>query len=186
MRRLPNNASVHQVISQFATISQSTGEGSLPEPAATFVRALSLTNFEFLGFVPLGCVTSGMTFYDQVVVKAMTPVAAVGLLSCPTLHSKLRGQPNDDAWRTVKRLAMLLLELSLPGITTSLIQVFLCSSFDNGTFLRAESTLVCDGSSQRKLAVTLACIGIVVYTIGGEFRSIQPNAVKTRLIRTHL
>ena len=153
-----------------------------------------MTNFELLGFVPLGCVTRGMTWYDQVwrffslsvptttknitesrdawgdqvAFKMMTPVAAIGLLTCPTLYHKLRGKPSDDAWRTVKRRTMLLLELTLPGITTSLIQVFLCEQFDDGAFLRESLTMACDDSDQRKFWVACTCIGIVVFPIGGE------------------
>ena len=41
----------HQVISQFATISSGTsGNGSFPEPAATFVGVLGVTNLNILGF----------------------------------------------------------------------------------------------------------------------------------------
>ena len=39
-----------QVISQFATISSSTGEATYPEPAATLVRALGMANLDILGF----------------------------------------------------------------------------------------------------------------------------------------
>ena len=39
-----------QVVSQFATISSGTGDSSYPEPAATLVRALGMTNLDILGF----------------------------------------------------------------------------------------------------------------------------------------
>ena len=142
-----------------------------------------MTNFELLGFVPLGCITSDMTYYDEVVVKMMTPVVAIGLFSCPALYKKLRGQPNVEALRTVKRLAMLLLELSLPGITTSLIQVFLCSSFDNGKFLRESLTLACDDSEQRKFWVAIAIVGLVLFPVGGKSTCINLTcSVRVRFI----
>lgn len=47
---------VCQVISQFTSISHETGDGrTYAEPAATFVRALSLFNFDLLSFLPLAC-----------------------------------------------------------------------------------------------------------------------------------
>lgn len=138
-----------QVISQFATISQSTGESSFPEPAATFVRALSVTSFEFLGIVPLGCVARGMTthrrhlvaapccfhaftlgsvargmtFYDKIVVKVSTPVILVVLLRCYPLYNSMRGRPNAEDTVKVKGLALLLLELALPSVATALVKV---------------------------------------------------------------
>ena len=136
------------------------------------MHALGVTNFEILGFVPLGCVASGMTFYDQVMVKALGPVAAIGLLACPPLYNTLRGQPSDEANRTSKRFGLLLLELTLPSITTALIQVLLCSQFDDGAFVRDELTLACDDSDHRVRWVTIACIGLVVYPLGGELRNI--------------
>ena len=113
-----------QVISEFATISSSTGGGSYPEPAATFVRALAVTNFDILGFVPLGCLIRNTNFFHQVVFKTIFPPVAVGLLWCYPLSNALRGKPNDAAIITVKRLTLLLLEVTLPGIATSLVQVY--------------------------------------------------------------
>ena len=163
-------SSVHQVISQFATISQSTGDASYPEPASTFVRALSVSNFEILGLVPLGCVTHGMSFYHKILLKVSTPVIIIGLLWCYPLTKAVRGQPIDEASRTVKRLVLLMLELTLPSITTSLIQVFICSEFENGWFLSEELTLACDDSDQRAFWVAITVIGLMVYPLGGKFR----------------
>jgi hypothetical protein len=115
-----------QVISQFAKISSSTGSGSYPEPAKTFVSALSMTNLEVFGFVPLSCVVSGATFYDTVLVKCSGIPCLIGLLWCFfPLRNKLRGMPTGAAARFASKLSLLLLEVSLPSISTSLVQVFL-------------------------------------------------------------
>ena len=65
------------------------------------------------------------TYHDhQVVFKTIFPPVAVGLLWCYPLSNALRGKPNDAAIITVKRLTLLLLEVTLPGIATSLVQVY--------------------------------------------------------------
>ena len=126
-----------------------------------------MSNFEFLEHLPLGCVASGMTYYHKVAVKVSSPVVIIVLLWCYPLSKALRGQSSEEASRTVKRVMLLLLELALPSITTSLIQVFLCTRFDNGSFLREELTLACDDSSGRALWVAFAAIGLVAYPICG-------------------
>ena len=133
-----------QVISQFATISSNAGQGSFPEPAATFVRGLSVTSFELLGFLPLGCVASGVTFYHKVVFKACAPVVIVILLWCYPLYLSMRGWQSAAERMRVKGIAFLLLELSLPTICTSLVKVFVCQKLDNGVFLSEEMTIECD------------------------------------------
>ena len=129
-------------MSQFATISSDTGEGTYPEPAATFVKALGVTNLELLGFVPLGCVVKDVAvdFYHTVLFKASFPLFAIVVLSCYPLSAALRGHSSDTATKTVKRLAMLLLELALPSIATSLVQVFLVSGAHRATFALFESS----------------------------------------------
>ena len=119
------------------------------------------------GFVPLGCVLRA-NFYHTVVVKASFPIVIIALLSCYPLSKALRGEPSDAATRAFKRLSLLLLELTLPSIATSLIQVFNCQEFDNGSFLREQLTLECGNSEGRALWVAFASIALVVYILGGN------------------
>ena len=127
-----------------------------------------MTNFDALGFVPLGCVTSDVTFYHKLAVKVFAPLVIIGLLWCYPLSKALHGQPNEEASRTIKRVVLLMLELVLPSITTSLIQVFICSKFDNGSFLREELTLSCDDSGQRARWVAFTVAGLLAYPLGGK------------------
>ena len=85
---------------------------------------MGVTNLDVLGFVPLGCVFHG-TFYHKVLMKTTFPVVAVVLLWCYPFSCALRGQPSETAAITAKRLTLLLLELVLPSITTSLVQVLM-------------------------------------------------------------
>ena len=108
--------------------------------------------------------------------KVSAPVVIIGLLWCYPLVKALRGETVEEASRTVKRVILLLLELTLPSITTSLIQVFICTRFDNGSFLREELTLACDDSDERVSWVAIALIGLVAYPLGGELRNYTSNA----------
>ena len=68
---------------------------------------------------------------------------------------------------TAKGLAMLLLEITLPSIATSLVQVFICTRFDHGAFLNEMLTLSCDNSDQRIHWVVFASLALVIYVVGG-------------------
>ena len=68
---------VAQVISQFATISKSTGSVAYPEPAATFLGVLSVTSLDFLGFIPLGCVFRNASYYDKVGFESCALITAI-------------------------------------------------------------------------------------------------------------
>ena len=127
-----------------------------------------MTNLDVLGFVPLGCTLRDTNYYHTVVFKASSPVVIIVLLSCYPLSKRFRGEPSDEATRTVKRLSLLLLELTLPTIATSLIQVLNCQEFDNGSFLREQLTLACDDSARRASWVAFASIALVVYVLGGN------------------
>jgi hypothetical protein len=118
-----------QVVSEFATISDGTGDEAFPEPARTFVRALDVTNLELFGFVPLGCLLRGSNFYHKALLKAITPIVLIALLWCYPLSMALRGIPST-AKDNAKWLTLLLLEVTLPNIATTLVQML-------GSFLRA-------------------------------------------------
>ena len=123
-----------QVLSQFSTVSSSSaGDGSFPEPAATFVRALGLSNLAIPGFVPIRCAASETTFYHEVVLSAALPILGIGALCLWPLSERLiRGRPSSSALGSVKGLSMLLLVVSLPSISTHLVQVGGAPSFGWG------------------------------------------------------
>ena len=82
------------------------------------------------------------------------------------MSKTLRGKPSDETARSAKRLAFLFLELTLPSITTTLINVFNCERFDDGAFLRESLTLACDNSDQRSFWVAFAAVVLVAYMVG--------------------
>ena len=150
-----------------------------------------------LGFVPLGCLMIDGNFYHRVLMKAMFPVGIILLLQCYRLGKLVCGNFSDSAGRTVKQVTFLVLELTLPTITTSLIQVFVvrsihcfisgcyfphrfsssrtqpslqCDQFENGPFLRAQLTLSCDRSFDHRTSwVVFAAVALVAFLLGGVF-----------------
>ena len=116
--------------------------------------------------VPLGCVVRGASYYDKVLFKSTAPLGILFLLACFPMSKKLRSQPSEAASRSAKRLALLLLEVTLPSIATSLIQVFICQKFDDGAFLRESLTLACDDTYQRTFWVVFAAVALVAYMVG--------------------
>ena len=131
------------------------------------MSALGLTNLDVPGFVPFGCVTTETTFYHKMVCAILLPFAGICVLCCYPLSEWLRGRPSSAATGTVKGLSMLLLVVTLPGISTCLVQVFVCDSFDDGSFLRAQLTMSCNASEQRTRWLVVATLGLVIYPVGG-------------------
>lgn len=147
-----------QVLSQFSTVSSSAGGGSFPEPAATFVGVLGLTNLDVPGFVPFGCVTSETTFYHRVVFAAALPIVGIGLLCCFPLSQWLRGRASSAAIGTVKGFSMLLLVVTLPSTATALVQV--SENDDDQSLPRAQLTISCmPPIARRSLSVIHSMMG---------------------------
>ena len=51
-------------------------------------------------------------------------------------------------------------------ISTSLVQVFVCDRFDNGSFLRAQLTLACNSSDRRLSWAVFSAIALIAYPLG--------------------
>jgi hypothetical protein len=129
-----------QVVSEFATISRGAGDEGYSEPARTFVRTLGVTNLDFLGFVPLGCVFRSNfgddfgNFYHRALLKVIAPPCVIAILWCYPLSMALRGIPSN-AKNSAKRLTLLFLEITLPNIATTLVQIL-------GAFVLAPQALI--------------------------------------------
>lgn len=156
-----------QVISAFSRISNDTGDKGHPDPAASFAVALGATNIDFLQFVPMSCaVSSGIDFYWKMCIRTLAPIGAVLVLCLWPLSCIALRKPYVPAARKAAKLALILLEVMTPSVTTGVIQTFTCDKFDSGWFLRDELTLACDGSARRRKWVAVASVFIVVYPIG--------------------
>ena len=102
---------VCQVVSQFSSISQATGDGkTYLEPASTFVQLLALSNFDFLTF-GAGCATPRATFYTTLAIKTtILPLGPCVLLWIWAAVSDQRGVRT-----TAAKLSLLWIELVLTG-----------------------------------------------------------------------
>ena len=173
-----------QVLSQFVYISDSTGEDSaLMEPAASLVQGMALTNLDVLGVVPMGCVLRNVNTYHVLLFKTLSPLAAVCLIWTYPLWRYLRRDSYDEARLTAARISLVFIELLLPMISTSIAEIWQCSTFEDGSYMRVELTLPCDDSAQRHGWVAVASISLIVYPIGACncFETLRPNQHTGRL-----
>ena len=156
-----------QVISAFSRISNDTGDKGHPDPAASFAVALGATNIDFLQFVPMSCaVSSGIDFYWKMCIRTLAPIGAVLVLCLWPLSCIALRKPYVPAARKAAKLALILLEVMTPSVTTGVIQTFTCDKFDSGWFLRDELTLACDGSDRRNKWIAYASFCTAIYPIG--------------------
>ena len=104
-----------QVISQFSAISAGTGDGRThAEPAATFVRILSLSNFELFTF-GAGCAIPHATFYTQLAIKTtLLPLGPVMLLWIRAVLKRGSPAQRRAQAQNAAKFALLWLELVLP------------------------------------------------------------------------
>ena len=101
-----------QVISQFASISQGTGDGrTYSEPASTFIGVLAVCNFDLVTFVPIGC--SGLDFYSTLALKTTAlPLGPVALL---WIWARARAKNRSEAQKTAAKISLLWVEMVLPA-----------------------------------------------------------------------
>ena len=153
-----------QVLYQYSTVTTSSGESGYPEPAESFVNALSFSNLQFLSYVPAECIFLGSNFYTKLVIKTVGPLIVCALLWLPVLclfikKLRLKSSRKRDAkaeqalqkelqeYRTSAiTYSMLFLELILPSVSTTIAQTFECEELGEKQWLRAQLTLSCKGT----------------------------------------
>ena len=173
-----------QVLYQYSTVT-SSGESGYPEPARSFVNALSFSNLEFLSYVPAECIFLGSTFYTKLVIKTVGPLIVCALLWLPVLClfvKKLRlknsRKRDAEAERAVEKelqeyrtsaitYSMLFLELILPSVSTTIAQTFECEELGGKQWLRAQLTLSCQNSGWKAYATFMAVLFPVRRAIRG-------------------
>ena len=161
-----------QVVSQFAGVvtrasssSGSSGEG-YPSSAARFAAGLGLSNLDLATFVPVGCLAPTATYYDTLLLKTLAPLGIVALLWTPAAVKHITRKDSAPAARIAARWSLFLMELIVSGVSTTVVQTFICDEFDDGRYLSAQLTLACDGASPRRLYAAYAVFMVLVYPIG--------------------
>ena len=156
-----------QVLSEFSMISSSSGSGgTYPDPAKALAGFLGVTNLQIFRFVPLGCLLHGAGFYTKLLLKTLGPIMIILLMCMWPLSAIALRTPYEEDARTTARLGLLFLELVLPSVSTTIIETFVCQDFDDGSFLRAQLTLQCNASANRKYWVSYASVMLIIYPIG--------------------
>ena len=165
-----------QVLSEFSLIAQKTnagdggGNGGFMEPAATFARSLGVANFDVLGFLPMNCVLPESSFYTKLLIKTVAPIVPLALLWSRPLAYTFTGAHETRRLASLHlaaKMSLVWLELILPSVSTTIIETFVCSEFDDDMFyLNAQLTIPCNGSSRRVMWLALAGFAVAIYPVG--------------------
>jgi len=159
---------VGQMISQFSSVvmSDSSADDSsgFPPSAATFAAGIGL---DLGSYVPVACLLPGTaSFYDALLFKTLAILAFILLLWAKPLFLSATSTRSTDAERGAAQWSFFVLELVVSGVSTTIIQTFLCGTFDDGEFLRAELVLECDDSTKRRLFLAFAWCMVLAFPIG--------------------
>jgi len=166
-----------QIVSQYATISKSANGGrEHPQPASFVAGILGATNLALLQFAPMGCILPNASFYNRLLIKCFGPIVPIALMMAWPVSLILTGNDSEYATQFALRGIMVLLELLLPSISTTIFQTFGCVEFDDGFHLREQLTLLCDGSGRRKTWVAIASLMALFYPIGEGNTKNHPSA----------
>jgi len=157
-----------QVIAEFATISESTGEssGTYPEPAKSLAGVLDTTNLNLLNFITLDCIAPSATFYGNLKIKTIAPLVPLVLLWLPSLTGRLRCKDTVTSDRRAAGFSVLWLVIILPSTASTIFSAFVCDSFEDGFFLRADLVLPCNDGQNRRFNVLWAGLMTLLYPVG--------------------
>ena len=149
-------------------ISSGTSEtGRYPEPAASLAAALGSTNLDVLGLLPVGCVLPHVNFYGALIFKTIGVLMPVALLWLWPLVLFVFRKDSLLAKRFVGGATIIWMELAITSVSTSIVTTFVCDDFGGDQlFLRAQLTIACDDSNQRKFWVGYASVAATLYPLG--------------------
>ena len=120
--------------------------------------------------MPVGCLFPAASFYTILLFKTISPVVVVALFwsYAAFKHTTTR---NDaaDATRFAAQYSLLVLELVVSSVSTTIVRTYSCSEFDDGWYLAVDLTLACDASPKRRFLQFYAGCMILAYPIGELF-----------------
>ena len=159
-----------QTVGEFSYISSQNGD-AYSSSASVFAEMLSLANADVRVFAPITCRFGRFSFYQRLVLKTVMPLALVFLLWMVPLKSFLSCRKDETAKkaRAVALWTMLIAEVFLLSVSTTILQTFPCVSFAPETdryFLREETTIPCDGSGRRAFFLTYSSLMVCIWPVG--------------------
>ena len=104
--------------------------------------------------------------YNRLLFKCLAPFVPITLMMAWPMGRMLTGNDPVYATQTVLGAILILLELLLPSISTTIFQTFGCVEFDDGFYLQAQLSLACDNTGRRKTWVAFASLMMLFYPIG--------------------
>ena len=138
------------------------------DPAGAFASFIGVTNLNFFSLVPVGCVFSEVTFYTKLLVKTIGPIVPLVLLWARPVGHIFTGNRarREQSSLFAAKFSLLWLELVLTSVSTTIVETFVCSEFDDGAFLAAQMTIACDGSPRRVSWMIYSWCALFIYPFG--------------------
>lgn len=162
-----------QVIAQFAAIMSSTRDtksgDSFPNPAARLAEILGAANFDAFIFLPIGCIfpTIGTRFYVILLVKTIGPIVPVVVL-WTWARVGCRGRSEmPQRFQDAAHMTILWVQLVLTSVSTTIVQTFQCTVFDDDdAYLTVELTVSCSSRQYLGIWRPYALCFLLVYPLG--------------------
>ena len=149
-------------------------EVAFPEPFATFHnKIVSITGFSLVEMLPLNCYVK-YSHHNHLLVMTLTPIAlvifslaAASSEACRHKQSLDHGHESIDKSGLRVAAAFMVLFLSLPVSSTTILRTFHCLRFEDGTgsYLHADLYINCESKMNKQMQV-FAGFMLIVFPIG--------------------
>ena len=159
-----------QVVYNFTALTSRNDLVEYPDPAKAFANLLGVSNFQFFQYIPIECMLPRASFYTRLAVKTLGPLIMLGCLWLRALvyipWKTVSKAGRSQAVHQTLKWTLIILELILPSISTTIADAFSCTTYDDGCFLQVQLTIACDDSPYRRSWKTFAILMILIYPVG--------------------
>ena len=148
-----------QIITLVAESHRSVGGESLPSPYFDFLSFMSWVAFDFVSFLPLGCVSSQYDHFDSVLTVTCGPILIFAFLWAAFLAGKVK--------KSHLKTFLDFMLLVLPAISRRICQSFRVVEYDDGqySYLGADHSI--EGGSSRYWGVfSYALLSCLIFPVG--------------------
>ena len=108
--------------------------------------------------------------YTRLAVKTLGPLIMLGCLWLRALvyipRKTVSKAGRSQAVHQTLKWTLIILELILPSISTTIADAFSCTTYENDSFLQVQLTIACDDSPYRRSWKTFAIMMILIYPVG--------------------
>jgi hypothetical protein len=131
-----------------------------PESFERFLQRMAFVNLNLIDLLQVGCVAR-VDYHGKIFIVTLVPVA----ISIVLLQVAL-SKPTAAVKKACTKIFLLLTFAVFPGVSTMVLRVFPCQSFEDGSSrLKADYSISCNAPG-RPYYVAYAVVMVIVYPIG--------------------